>query len=176
MVCVCVSVSVCVSVCVSVFVSVAVCVCVCVCVYVFTNVRHPRGAQTVDNFKQKAQCISDQFGTYTIHGDKKVNGELTLGEDIGTHFTCFTSTKVQVLTPGLYSQLIREASRWRTTRGRRLRWSGVCVYVCVCVCLSVCLSMPVSVSVSWSVCVCVCVFVCERVCSSSATAMTNLSY
>lgn len=39
-------------------------------------------SKTVDNFKQKAQCISDQFGTYTIHGDKKVNGELTLGEDI----------------------------------------------------------------------------------------------
>ena len=33
-------------------------------------------------FEQKAQCISDQFSSYTIHGDKKVSGELTLGEDI----------------------------------------------------------------------------------------------
>jgi len=38
--------------------------------------------RTVDGFKQKAQCISDQFSSYTIHGDKKVSGELTLGEDI----------------------------------------------------------------------------------------------
>ena len=37
---------------------------------------------TVDGFTKKAQCISDQFSTYTIHGDKKVSGELTLGEDI----------------------------------------------------------------------------------------------
>ena len=37
---------------------------------------------TVDGFKSKAQCISDQYGGYTIHGDKKVSGELTLGEDI----------------------------------------------------------------------------------------------
>jgi len=37
---------------------------------------------TVDGFTKKAQCISDQFSGYTIHGDKKVSGELTLGEDI----------------------------------------------------------------------------------------------
>ena len=37
---------------------------------------------TVDGFKSKAQCISDQYGGYTIHGDKKVSGDLTLGEDI----------------------------------------------------------------------------------------------
>ena len=32
--------------------------------------------------QSKAKCISDQFSGYTIHGDKKVSGELTLGEDI----------------------------------------------------------------------------------------------
>ena len=28
--------------------------------------------KTVENFKSKAQCISDQYSGYTIHGDKKV--------------------------------------------------------------------------------------------------------
>ena len=37
-------------------------------------------AKTVDGFTQEAECISDQYGGYTIHGDKKVSGKLTLGE------------------------------------------------------------------------------------------------
>lgn len=37
--------------------------------------------ETVLAFKDKAKCIKDQFGGYTLHG-KPVSGKLTLGEDI----------------------------------------------------------------------------------------------
>jgi hypothetical protein len=70
-------------------------------------VRLPRGAQTVDNFKQKAQCISDQFGTYTIHGDKKVNGELTLGEDIGTLLAVLVQKLALLVRKALLALLVR---------------------------------------------------------------------
>jgi len=37
--------------------------------------------KTVLAFEDRAQCIRDQYGAYTLHG-KPVNGKLTLGEDI----------------------------------------------------------------------------------------------
>ena len=33
-------------------------------------------------FEERAKCISDQYSTYTIVDDVKINGELTLGEDV----------------------------------------------------------------------------------------------
>ena len=34
------------------------------------------------NFEQRASCISDQYSGYTIIDDIKINGKLTLGEDV----------------------------------------------------------------------------------------------
>ena len=67
----------------------------------------------------------------------------------GAQFTCFTRTKVQILTP--------EELRARTfgSACRALgRGAAVCVCVCVCVFVSVCVGVCVCV------CVCVCVFSC----------------
>ena len=54
--------------------------------------------ESAAKFKQRAAIVVKQFAGYSALPGLNVNGELTLGEDIGTHFTCFTSTKVQILT------------------------------------------------------------------------------
>lgn len=39
-------------------------------------------AHTADAYDERAQCIADQYDTYTVSGGVHVNGQLTLGENI----------------------------------------------------------------------------------------------
>ncbi|HLW85994.1 MAG TPA: M13 family metallopeptidase [Candidatus Sulfotelmatobacter sp.] len=57
-------------------------------------------------FVKRASCISDQYSTYTIVDDIKINGKLTLGEDIAdlgglilAYMAWKEDTKAQTLTP-----------------------------------------------------------------------------
>jgi putative endopeptidase len=59
-----------------------------------------------DQFEQRAKCISDQYSEYTIIDDIKINGKLTLGEDVadlGGTFLAYlawkSATKDQNLQP-----------------------------------------------------------------------------
>uniref|UniRef100_A0AAR5Q8X8 Endothelin-converting enzyme 1 n=1 Tax=Dendroctonus ponderosae TaxID=77166 RepID=A0AAR5Q8X8_DENPD len=45
------------------------------------NLNHWWNNQTVANFKNRAKCVVDQYSNYSM-GDSKVNGNLTLGENI----------------------------------------------------------------------------------------------
>ncbi len=38
--------------------------------------------RTAKEFEKRASCISDQYSSYTIIDDIKINGKLTLGEDV----------------------------------------------------------------------------------------------
>ncbi len=40
-------------------------------------------AKSAEEFKKRAQCLSDQYDSYPAEGGGHVNGKLTLGEDIG---------------------------------------------------------------------------------------------
>ncbi len=46
------------------------------------NLRDWWTAEDGKEFVQRASCISDQYSTYTIIDDIKINGKLTLGEDV----------------------------------------------------------------------------------------------
>ncbi len=46
------------------------------------NLRDWWTAEDGEKFVKRASCISDQYSTYTIVDDVKINGKLTLGEDV----------------------------------------------------------------------------------------------
>lgn len=46
------------------------------------NLRDWWTAEDAKEFEKRASCISDQYSTYTIVDDIKINGKLTLGEDV----------------------------------------------------------------------------------------------
>ena len=46
------------------------------------NLRDWWTAEDAKEFQQRADCISNQYSTYTIIDDIKINGKLTLGEDV----------------------------------------------------------------------------------------------
>ena len=46
------------------------------------NLRDWWTADDAKEFEKRASCISDQYSTYTIVDDIKINGKLTLGEDV----------------------------------------------------------------------------------------------
>jgi endothelin-converting enzyme/putative endopeptidase len=46
------------------------------------NLRDWWTAQDAKEFEKRASCISDQYSQYVIVDDIKINGELTLGEDV----------------------------------------------------------------------------------------------
>jgi endothelin-converting enzyme/putative endopeptidase len=46
------------------------------------NLRDWWTADDAKEFEKRASCISDQYSTYTIIDDIKINGKLTLGEDV----------------------------------------------------------------------------------------------
>jgi endothelin-converting enzyme/putative endopeptidase len=46
------------------------------------NLRDWWTAKDADAFKERAQCVIDQYGSYTVVDDIKINSKLTLGEDV----------------------------------------------------------------------------------------------
>ena len=46
------------------------------------NLRDWWTAEDANEFEKRANCISDQYSTYTVIDDIKINGKLTLGEDV----------------------------------------------------------------------------------------------
>jgi endothelin-converting enzyme/putative endopeptidase len=64
-----------------------------------------------DEFEKRASCVSDQYSQYTVIDDIKINGKLTLGEDLadlgGTwlaYLAWKSATKDQDLPPGVQQQ------------------------------------------------------------------------
>jgi putative endopeptidase len=47
------------------------------------NLRNWWSPEDLKNFKERAQCVSDQFDSYVVDGDLHENGKLVLGESIG---------------------------------------------------------------------------------------------
>jgi endothelin-converting enzyme/putative endopeptidase len=70
------------------------------------NLRDWWTEQDSKEFVQRASCISDQYSTYTIVDDIKINGKLTLGEDVAdlgglllAYMAWKDDTKAQTLDP-----------------------------------------------------------------------------
>ena len=74
-------------------------------------------------FEERAECISKQYSTYTIVDDVKINGELTLGEDVAdlgglilAMMAWKTETAGKTLEPATASRPT-SASSWATRSG-----------------------------------------------------------
>ena len=62
---------------------------------------------------------------------------------LGTQFTCFIRTKVQILTPVVCARVL-DLRSVRAQWVMRVKATGVCVCVCVCVCVRACVCMQVA--------------------------------
>ena len=108
-VCVCVCSLICVYIFIYIHTYVCVCVCVCVCIYslIYTQYTcipaYRRG-------KLLRACVCGGAGDHSCH----VGGECGAESNSGAQFTCFTSTKVQILT-----------------RCGGLHLVSICTFVCV---------------------------------------------
>ncbi len=104
--CVCVCVCVCVYVCVCyvIYMSVLVCVCVCVCMCVHTYIYiHTCMRTYIYILNINAEQLIWLIQNFNLRLQKKPARLKEKDEEGGieftSHYTCFTSTKVQILTP-----------------------------------------------------------------------------